>query len=493
MKARCAISLTVVAVVSAVTLAGAGPATAGESASEEGPVKSAEKAETVEKAEGAEKPAPKPKPAPPAVEVHGRLDLKYVLRQERGEDRDGFRSSDQDFYGFGLVEARAFGNVRLEASGRVDLDIDGQETPATFQSIDDTYSENFHGYLYTAFIEATDLGPLALARGGRQRYEHGIDVVFDGGRLDLQPLGNDKLTLSGWGGVPAHYYESSHSGDCIVGGAVEVKPWEGGSARFDYVHVTDRRELPTEQIRLLDNEDQPLRDDDYFRVAVQQRLFRALALTAAVSTFEGRSTRIETQALFFHEDLDLTGRLSYTFQVGAYRLLSIDFTPLDSVLDEYKPYHELTASLTKGFADVVYLTGGVHVRQLDRESDEGSFNHEFERYYATFALVDWPIEGFEATVTGDHYRAEPDDDRYYTVSGEIGQQLPYELSIAGGSSYELYRFDEFFLEEREEVRTYYVRGAWKPVKGVELHVAYEREVDDEDAYDTWRLGARFGF
>jgi hypothetical protein len=263
------------------------------------------------------------------------------------------------------------------------------------------------------------------------------------------------------------------------------------NVRLDYAHVTDFRP-DLERASAVDGVARDaLRDDDYLKLAVTHRLTSTLRFLAQASTFEGSSSRLTGDLLFRDPDLDLSARLRYIAQLGAYRDLSIQFTPLDEALDRYEPYHEVLLDLRKGIGAHLYLGGGAALRELAHESDEGPFNHEFRRFFAEAGIENWPWEGLSVSLLGEHYRSQATD-RSWQGSIDVAQAVG-AVTVGGGTSYSLYRFDEFFLIERDDVRTYFAKLEWRPRDWLRFRLSYSFEDDDEDEYHVARCDVRLSF
>ncbi|HVY62685.1 MAG TPA: hypothetical protein VHF22_13585 [Planctomycetota bacterium] len=419
----------------------------------------------------------------------GRLDLRYVFRTAYGDSTDK-RLFDQDLTQDLFVEGGKESWLRFEASGRLHEDIDGRPKVSLFRDIYDTYGEPVHGYLYTAFGEVLDQGLLERARAGRQYYGNGVEVRFDGGLVETKPLG-DALALTAYGGVPAHLYESSPHEDWLVGGAAELTAIPRTKVRADYVHVEDyRHDLADAMARDGYYRQSRLRDD-YYQLAVTHQLLEEVRVAGTASTFGGSSSRLTGEVFLREATYDVSSRLRYTFQAGAYRDLSIDFSPLADVLGEYEPYHELYVDLRKGFLENFTVGGGFAMRELQSDSDEGPFNHEFRRYFGLAEAHDWPWDGLLVALNADYYRSDVAD-RTLQLSVDVSQKLG-DFVVAGGSGYSLFKFDEFFLEERERVRSTFARIEWNPAKWIRPRVTYTYEDDDKETYHVLRCDLRISF
>ena len=88
-----------------------------------------------------------------------------------------------------------------------------------------------------------------------------------------------------------------------------------------------------------------------------------------------------------------------------------------------------------------------------------------------------------------------DDDQRDTSS--LGADLAYaseeHWKAAVGTYYSLYKYDFLEFDERDDVRTYYVRASRELSARLALDVQYELEDDDLDTFQTLRLGVLWRF
>ena len=120
-----------------------------------------------------------------------------------------------------------------------------------------------------------------------------------------------------------------------------------------------------------------------------------------------------------------------------------------------------------------------------RSDDVGEFNRDWERYYATATVNDLSTKGLALSLTVDRW---DDDDR---DTSSFGADLSYEAEkrwrAAIGSYYSLYKYEFLEFDERDDVRTYYVRAGYDVSADVDLDLLYEFEDDDQDTYNTLRV------
>jgi hypothetical protein len=421
--------------------------------------------------------------------AHGRIDMGYVFRSVSPSGAPD--EIDHDLYQDVFLEGGK-GPVRAEVSGRLHEDVDGKQPQGSyFRDVYDTWDEAVVGLLYTGFVELLDQGPIASARAGRQYYENGVDVRFDGGLVESKPLG-DAVKLFAYGGLPANLYASSVTGCWLAGGAAECIAVPRTVIRADYVHVRDFRGDP---VAALSSPAGVPRDghgdDDLWVLTVTHQLIPDLRLYGRASTFDGRSSRVEGDVFFQDAGLDLSAHGRYVGQFGNYNDLSVQFAPYNEQMGAYEPYQEIYLDARKGMFEKLSLAAGFALRALQHARDEGPFNHEFWRAFAMADVTDLPWDGFTISMTGDWYLSDVKDE-YYELSGSVSQRVgPITASI--GSLYSLYSFDQFFLTERQNVRTFYGNVDWRLTKWLLARAEYSYDEDDKENYHVVRFNVRVTF
>jgi hypothetical protein len=355
----------------------------------------------------------------------------------------------------------------------------------------DIYDPGPIGMIATAYVEGLELGPIARARLGRQYYDEGVDVRFDGGLVETAFL-EEAAKLVIYGGVPADLWHSTAYGDWLAGAAIEVIAIPRTNLRFDFTHVTEFID-DLARLHLFDGVPlERLRDDNRYQVTVVNRPADWLRLFARAATFGATSTRAEGEITVMPLESGFVGRVRYVAQLGAYRDLSMPFDPFTEQLGAYRPYQELLVDLRQMLVEVVVLRAGGSIRKLFQHSDEGSFNHEFARVFGGFDLIDWPIQGFNLSLLAEYYRGLGSG-RTFQASGEVSQEIVKGLTVGLGTQYAAFKLDTFFLTERENVRTYDAFLQVKPTSFLRFRVSYAFETSDEDHFHVVQCDARLDF
>lgn len=415
-------------------------------------------------------------------ELSGLLEMRYVGRWTEG-------SHDNDLYGYGEVN---LGDPRehmitAHASGLLAWDLDRERNPTEpFFSVDDTYSKDVTGQLYSAYIDVNSVAgnpwrdTLRRVRMGRQAlYDTPVTLFLDGASIETMPLTESyDVTLSGFVGVPSYFFESSSDGDITYGGAVKLAPWTAAQFRFDYMHVTDQYLGSTQR-------------DDLFGLRLDQQVASTLFLSAHLNLFSNDPRDLGLNAQWTDPDLDLTvvGRYTAVLANQGFRAINFDyFTPIEGT---YFAYDQFEFSAQKELGEHAYLAGGVDFREMRNDSDEGLFNHEFRRYHATPGVADWPWEGFDGSLTFEYWNAGGDD--YVTYGGDLEQAVNDEWTVSTGLLYQLFRYDSFTQHERENVYVTYLKLTWDATDDLRLRGMYEYEDGDTEDFSTLMFTARVGF
>lgn len=443
---------------------------------------SAESGSAVEPPAGAARRAGAPQAAEPtgaagSPGVHGFLATRYEGRSEGG-------ARDHDLYHSASIDIGEKGRDPFTAHimGRVSVDLDGQsdrENQFVFPSLADGYDQAVHGLLYHAYVDAGDGESLDKLRVGRQTlYETPELVLFDGVRLETTAHGDGRFQWGLYGGVPAHLYESSAHGDRVFGTHAQASPWKGGRLRFDWMHLEDPERLGTAQ-------------NDLLGLSLQQDVAAGLKVDGRYTRLEEEDRDVRVKANYVLPDVDLSFQASYYELLEAQRNFAFELNPFFSSLQTYFPYNQIGGLISKGIGDAFELELGANVRRVDDDADIGQFNRDFERYFMTASAHDVLAEGLALSLTGDVYESEGQDIR--TWGADVSRAFDEQFELSGGTYYSLFKYDLFLDEEREDVRTYFLRLRYRRSKSLRFDIGYEYEDDDQDEYHQLRVGSRWNF
>jgi hypothetical protein len=308
-------------------------------------------------------------------------------------------------------------------------------------------------------------------------YDTPVVVWVAGGWAETEDLTELKIRVGAYGGLPVHFYESSPEGDLIAGGYAQVRPWEGGRVRADYMYVDDEYYFGEHQNELIG-------------VGAWQDLFDRVQLHALYTWLEQESRDVLVRATYREPDIDLLVQASWYRLFQTQEQYAIEFDPFYNSTLEYDPYDQFRGLVSKGFGDHFVVDGGADARRLRNSRDEGPYNHEYERYFVTPSMKDLPWKGLSVSVTGEFWNS---DDDIWSWGADVTQKLNDQLKGSVGTYYSLYKYDYYANEERDDVRTLYLRLRYRLATGVRVDGGYEYEHSDLDTIHTMRLGLIWEF
>lgn len=406
--------------------------------------------------------------------LHGSLRTRL-----RARERDGDR--DLDLYTSLALDG---GDAERDAwtwrlDGQVLTDLDGAGDPdSEFFSLADAQGGDARGYLYEAYAERHDTDELASLRIGRQSdWETPVLLAFDGVRAATRPSGKARAELGGYAGRVVRLYDDAGSDDPVFGLWGGWRAWRAARLRIDWVHLEDEERLGAER-------------NDLVRGALAQTLGERLRLDAAWSWLEGanRDASVRTTWLDAERDLALVATWKRLFE--AQGVLAQELDPFTEALLEQAPYWEGRFTASKGFGERWRLEAGVEARRLEDDGDEGAFNHDFDRVWATATVARLPLE-LELALTGERWDAG--DDGVDAWGAELSRLLASGARLSVGTDYALYKVDLFQLEERTDVRTWYARWRERRGAGWAWDLGYEYQDDPGADLHTLRIGGTWSF
>jgi len=405
------------------------------------------------------------------IPVHGTLTTRYRGRTAAPG------GSDQDLYGTLSLDAGGDADDGWSAhvQAQAALDLDGAGDPV-FTSLQDSGGSALFARLDEAHADWRGSGPVARASLGRQLHlDTPVITWFDGLRLESRAVGRHELSAGLFGGVPVHPYESSPAGDLLVGAFAEGLVGAATRVRLDWLHAADRNARGGHV-------------DDLLAVSARRALGESLFLELSHSRIGGKARDVRLRASWLPAESDFAVEARYERLLTPQRDLAVPLDPFTATLRELAPYQQLTLVASKGLGKALELEAGADVRRLVDGADAGAFDHDFERWHATLTVEPPPLPGLSASFTADVWRGE---DVIETWDVDLTQRLG-ATRVSLGSSYALYDYDLFSADERDHVRTSWVR-ARRTLARVSFEVGYELQEDDVGTFHTVRVSTTCSF
>ena len=272
-----------------------------------------------------------PQGASPGI-VHGSLSARFRARSGNGD-------GDQDL---GAVLALDIADPSLpwisgHLQARADADLDGED--GTFGELSDTYDSDIVSKLYLAYADIAldkqpELSPGTL-RVGRQSDPRLPEVLrLDGVAYATRPMGESEIELGAYGGIPVHLYESSSDGDLAYGTFAEGRPWDGGRARVDWMHLDDELKLGDQR-------------DDLLSLGLWQEVAEDVRFEGAYSHLEGDPRDLRLRAFYDSPTSQTIVRLSYFQLLETQTAHATELDPFYEQLQEYFPYRQASMNLSQ--------------------------------------------------------------------------------------------------------------------------------------------------
>jgi len=407
--------------------------------------------------------------------IRGQLSARYRGRWRPGED-------DHDLTATLSLDAgdadRDRWTYHFLGSGFADLDGHSAPSEALF-GLEDTYQSAVQGRVYDAYADVHGAGLVERVRLGRQ-LDHDTPALawFDGVSLVADAGGDHRLGGGLYGGVPVHAYESSPEGDLLGGLWAEARPWKEGRVRLDWMHIED---------------DYLARDheEDLAGVSLWQNLGGAVRLEGGYTMLDGDDRDVRAAATVMTPGGDLVVRAFFYKLLETQRSQAIETDPFYDSLQELFPYEQARLLVSGNLGEVAVLQGGIDLRRVEDDGDVGQFNRDFDRTFVNATVLEGLPLDLEATLSWDLYDSDDTDTR--VLGADLTRPFGEETEASIGTYYGLFKYDLLLNQEREDVRTWYLRLRKRLDERTRLDLSYEYEDDDLDDYQTLRVGTTWRF
>ncbi|MBI5432331.1 MAG: hypothetical protein HZA52_05840 [Planctomycetes bacterium] len=409
--------------------------------------------------------------------MHGVSTTRVIARSSDDADDVDLRESLVLDFGDSKT-SRVTGHV----FGVLTADLDGGSDRAdqfAFTSLADTFDGAVDAWLYQAYVDVERTTGLDRLRIGRQiDYETPEFAFFDGVAVSTAERGEKRARFGLYGGIPVHLYESSRSGDVLFGAFGECVPWTKGRARVDWMHLEDETRLSQHE-------------DDLLGLSLWQRVGEKLRFDGRYSRLEGEDRDVELGTSWNDARRDFVVRATWRRLLSTQKDLVLELDPFYGSLQSLYPYDQLGMSLEKGLGERATLRGGFDLRRVEDDGDIGTFNRDYDRAYAGATLHDLFVHGLELELDADAWDADGREVNGWGVS--LSRAFASGLQASLGTYYSLYKFDLLSSNEREDVRTWFVKVSRTWSKSLRGEIGYDLDDEEDDTFHTLRVGFTWRF
>lgn len=411
----------------------------------------------------------------------------YLKSRSRWSEED----SDWDLYNFlslTMKDTKKNPKVKLHFDVLGLWDLNGKPAAGVsddFRDVYDTYDASFHGRAYSAYVDVFKLYPGTQVRLGRQSLYQNEGLTFDGGFVEHKLT--KKFETRIFYGVPVNDFDSHKGNDFMYGAGFTMKPQENVWARLELMRSQDDREAPLDTLT-----------DDILFLSGKYKPYKYLSLYGRFSWIDshipGRGTVDRRHAIKASAKIPkyrMRARLMAILQPVPLKDFSTEFSDLFAAMQEFKPYYQVSGYLMKEFGDFVAGEAGCDIRELKHSKDEGAVNREFVRPYLTVTLSDLLLKDGELEVTFEYW--DTIDHDILTFDASYTQEFYEKLKAAVGTSYEAYDYDNITMEEKENVRSYFLKLKYKLTKSAWLRAKYSYVDDKYDSFSKLELALQLKF
>ncbi|MEK6560020.1 MAG: hypothetical protein AABZ43_07735 [Planctomycetota bacterium] len=401
--------------------------------------------------------------------VSGNFRTQYEGRWAEDED-------DYDMYEYLRFKTKNFfdNKVSIAGSGRLSEDLDGHEPKdGAFRDILDTYDSSVNGRLY--YLYADIKNPVidkSSLRVGRQ-YQYSVEtILFDGAKYEQQ-LG--PIDTYAFGGMRTSQYSETYF-DTVAGSGIAIRPFMDTRTNLDYVRIIDDNYI-----------------DDEVGFNLWQRIYDDL-------NFYGRYTILNTLPKDFlvklswdKIDWDASVQLSYFRFLNSIAEQSNNISPFYQILGTFEPFDLISLTGYKGFGEKFGISSGMDYRNVLDEGNENTFNTDYNRAYFSFLLNNVLLKESKASFSVEYWNADGVDE-----SADLGFDYDKKIGkfdIGLGTNYSLYKYNfdgsnglesvldsEYTrdIEQKINVRTYYMRIKYLLTKQSDVSMRWSTEISDTD-------------
>jgi len=397
-----------------------------------------------------------------------------LIARKAGSDHD---LDETTFAGVDYSDPR-FPWIKAHLSTRLSVDLDGHDPGSVFDGLSDIHDAALDFKLYDAFVTLdTPDSPGAVRIGRQLAYETPVIVHYDGLDFRTHPSGDAELSVGLYGGRPVRLYEDQDESRSLIGVYAEERPWQGGRARVDWMHVEDSQLAES--------------GNGILALALWQTFENGWAAEGQYSRLEDSDRDLRLRTQWTSPNAGLSASATYYELFQTQDALPADIDPYTAILMALFPYRQYGLTLTSELTENTELDLAADARRVSDSSDLGEFNRDWERYRATLVLRRILASEFDLSLFDDLWDGDDRDVSSWGV--DLAYDTQEQWKFGAGTYFSLYKYDIFANSERDDVRTWYARGSCKVTKSIALEFSYDYEDDELDQYHVLRGGVLWRF
>lgn len=401
--------------------------------------------------------------------ISGNFKAQYEGRWAEGED-------DHDLYEYFRFKTKDFfdNRVSIAGSGRLTEDLDGHEAKdGTFRDILDTYDRSYNGRLYYLYADiknpVIDKSNLRLGR----QYQYSVEtILFDGAKYEQQlgPIGTYVF-----GGMRTSQYSSTYF-DTVAGSGMSVRPFVDTMTNLDYVRIEDDDYI-----------------DDEVGFSLWQKIYEDLSLYGRYTVLNMRAKDFLVKLSWDKIEWDASVQLSYFRFLNSIADQSNNISPFYQILGTFEPFDLISLTCYKGLGEKFGISSGVDYRSVIDKDEKNTFNRDYNRTFFSFVVNNVLLQESRAAFTVEYWNTKGAD-HSADLGVDFGKKIG-RFDVGAGTGYSLYKYNydgssgleslldsEYTrdIEQKINVRTYYLRVKYFLTKQSDVSLRWSSEVSDTD-------------
>ncbi|MBK7642619.1 MAG: hypothetical protein IPJ19_06140 [Planctomycetes bacterium] len=415
-------------------------------------------------------------PAPVAetgAKFEGFLSSKLVARWTGG-DKD---LDSNNLVSVGWSDTR-YPWIKAHITTRIAADLNGRQPGSVFSGLSDLHDQAVDFKLYDAYVDVLPPQGLGQLRIGRQlEYETPEIVHYDGLAFRTHPTGKSEFSAGFYGGIPVRLYQGTSEKRSLLGAFAEERPWKGGRARIDWMHIEDDTLVNT--------------GNGILGLGLWQRFENGWSGEMQYTRLEDQDRDLRLRSQWTSPGAGLTLAATYYQLFQTQNELPEGIDPYTSILLALYPYRQYGISASTELSDKIQLDFAVDARRVRDSADMGEFNRDWERYRLTTVFSDVLADQLDLSLFGDFWDGDGRDTT--ALGADLSYDTQEQWKFGAGSYYSLYKYDIFQNSERDDVRTWYAHAQYKFAKNLTFELSYDIENDNYETYNALRGGALWRF